>query len=683
MRVFSQGQLAQRLAQVLVAAFVWSAVFSGLAILPAGAQVVTRAATSQSVAVLPFQNLTGYCPDTFGATAADAVAVELRDRLLLDVLPNAEVALQMKNLGMSVPPTSEELVRLATELEVGMIITGEVRQADLAVSRGSRYAEVTLGVLLFDRPSAGTVNGALVTARSPSSLEAAGEDLIAKALKQAAFQAVQEMKTRPTITAMVLWADGDRVFTNTGTRGGVVPGLKMAAIRDGQRIAEVQITSTEATGSYGSVIGGTLLRTGDHLRALFELPGAVRPTLKTRVKREARSWEKPLLTAGILLGLVSMTTAARTLGEGDVAAPDLTSSNLSNSLSIDTAGSSALFLGTGYITWATFSNTQKQRIAGYEVWRGEELAWINLTNWEDPYVFDVFFGFPGSPGGTVVTVDLLANNLSGEIFPTTDGGSWNGVDPETWDDFVDQFQPLGIVGGQDSVAIRYAWVHFPPTPGMRYSYRVKPIIIENHQLPTSPFANWVFVRDATEFSSARNFTTIVAPPATDQALVVGNVATFLFYGPIGADEMVLQVQRDQGTTPTYDFEPSTTLERVITGLDPMDPGFGGFSLQSIQVNLSDMRALPGTSNAFWWRVGARNRLDTEKPRPWPLKATPQGLVAYEYGWVWSYPRNRLELSGAARSALTREQQDRLSAFRTNRVMRVRVRDDNRPMHAPR
>jgi hypothetical protein len=123
---------------------------------------------------------------------------------------------------------------------------------------------------------------------------------------------------------------------------------------------------------------------------------------------------------------------------------------------------------------------------------------------------------------------------------------------------------------------------------------------------------------------------------------------------------------------------------VITGLDPMDPGFGGFSLQSIQVNLSDMQALPGTSNVFWWRVGARNRGDTTRPRPWPLtSALDPDPMRYEYGWVWSLPVNRLELVGAARSALTREQQDRLSAFRTNRVMRVRVRDDNRPMHAPR
>jgi hypothetical protein len=102
-----------------------------------------------------------------------------------------------------------------------------------------------------------------------------------------------------------------------------------------------------------------------------------------------------------------------------------------------------------------------------------------------------------------------------------------------------------------------------------------------------------------------------------------------------------------------------------------------YSFQSIQVNLNDLQALPGTSNVFWWRVGARNRDSALRARPLPLDLTT------EFGWVWSYPVNRLELTGVSRAGLTREQQDRVSLFRTNRVMKVRVREDTRPMRVPR
>lgn len=687
MRVFSQGQLAQGLARILVAAFVWSMLFSGTAILPASAQVVTRSATGQSVAVLPFQNLSGYCPDTFGQTASDAVSVELRDRLLLDVLPNPEVTLQVKNLGMAVPMTTEELVRLATELEVSMIVTGEVRAANLMVDKGNRYAEVTLAVELFDRTSEGVINGALVTARSPSSLDAAGDDLIAKALKQAAFQAVQEMKTRPTITAMVLWAKEGRIFTNTGTRGGVVAGMQMAAIRGGQRIATVRITSTEATGSYATVVSGSDLRTGDHLRALYELPAACPPNLKTRIKREAKGWERPVVIAGVLLGLASYATTARTLSEGGIAAPGFQVSNLANQLSAGISPSLALDWANVLITWEPYQGTQKTRIAGYEIHRDGSLIWANSRELDPPmYVDDSSWIPQGLIGCSWVGITFTVDPLSGNISFSRDILSWlpevseNGDLNPTYPDWVAALPYLGISYGATTVT--YGLLKDPLPPGRSHVYQIRPLIIENQQLPDDLFSNWVFLpADPLGYSSPDNTCTPVCPPATDQALVVGNVATYLFYGPLGADEMILQVTRDSGDGSPPEFSPDRTLARVITGLDPMNPDLWSvtlqYTMQSIQVNLSEMQALPGSSDVYYWRVGARRRSDPVRPRPWPASLT------NDYGWVWSWPVNRLELSGAARSALTREQQDRLSMFRSNRMMKVRVRSDNRPLHVPR
>jgi hypothetical protein len=683
MRVFSQGQLAQGLARMLVAAFMWSALFSGVAILPAGAQVVTRSATGQSVAVLPFQNLSGYCPDTFGQTASEAVSVELRDRLLLDVLPNPEVSLQMKNLGMAPPMGPEELVRLATELEVSMIVIGDVRAANLVVERGNRYAEVTLGVLLFDRVSEGFINGALVTARSPASLEVAGEDLIAKALKQAAFQGVQEMKTRPTITAMVLWSREGRIFTNTGTRGGVVVGMQMAAVRGGQRIAVVKITSTEPTGSYATVVTGSDLRTGDHLRALYDLPEVCPPNLKTRIKRESKSWERPVIIAGVLLGMASYATASRTLSEGDIAAPSFQVSNLANQLAYGSAFAYPLETANVLITWEPYQGTQKTRIAAYEIYRdGVLIEVLSRETQSTLYIDDDFFPPFGYIGTTWLNRTFTVNGATGNVGFNFTYLSWL-PDEDGNPTFDEWYESLPFVAISYGTAVTdYGFIATPVVPGMRHVYQIRPLLIENHQLPDEVFANWEFIpADPQGYSSPDNYCTPVCPPATDQALVIGSVATYLFYGPLGADEMLLQVTRDTGDGTPPEFAPDRTLERVITGLDPMNPDLWlwqlQYTMQSIQVNLSEMQALPGTSDVYWWRVGARNRNDSLRARPLPANLT------YEYGWVWSYPVKRLELSGAARAALTREQQDRLSMFRSNRVMKVRIRNDNRPLHVPR
>ncbi len=209
MRTFSKGRVAIAIARLLTLAFVSSTWLTGIAALPAGAQIVTRTATTQSVAVVPFDNLSGLRPDTLGGEAGDAIAVELRDRLFLDVLPKADITIQMRELGFKTPLSGVELVRLAAELEIVLLVTGQVRAARILDSSEGRYAEVVLAVRLFDRLARDAVNGALVTGQGAASADASDEVLLRKAVEQAAFQAIEEVRSRPTITAMVLWARGD------------------------------------------------------------------------------------------------------------------------------------------------------------------------------------------------------------------------------------------------------------------------------------------------------------------------------------------------------------------------------------------------------------------------------------------------------------------------------------------
>src|SRR5574340_791783 len=205
MRMFSLGAVSRAIAHGITAAVVCSAALLALGATPAGAQISavggggsTRASTTQSVAMVPFENRSGYRSETFGQEASDAVATELRDRLNLDVLPKADTEMWLRNLGYKPPFSDQELSRLATELEVNMVMSGQIRSARVVQSRDGRYGEVTLAVVLFDRLAQADTNGALVSARGPASTEASDETLITKALQQAAFDATQQMRTRPT-----------------------------------------------------------------------------------------------------------------------------------------------------------------------------------------------------------------------------------------------------------------------------------------------------------------------------------------------------------------------------------------------------------------------------------------------------------------------------------------------------
>ena len=367
MRTCSHGAVSRGIAHGLMAGFLWSAALLGLCVRPAGAQVSTaggmvsaRTATTQSVAAVPLENRSRYRPETFGQEAADAVSTELRDRLNLDVLPRADADMWLRNLGYKPPFSDQELVRLATELEVNMVVTGQVRSARLVQSREGRYGEVTLAILLFDRLAQAGSNGALITSRGPASTEASEETLITKALQQAAFDAVQQMRTRPTVTAMVLWSRDTTVFLNVGGRAGVQPGMELVAVRDGLRIGMVEVTEASPIGSYATIIQGPPLRTGDHLRGIYQLPEGPAEVSPQRLERKRKSTQNLVLLAAAILGVADMASTDRGLREGNT----FQASNLANGVSI---GYSAPPISPAVIvSWIPFSGTEKTRLVGYE-----------------------------------------------------------------------------------------------------------------------------------------------------------------------------------------------------------------------------------------------------------------------------------------------------------------------------
>lgn len=635
MRVFSKGRLARAIAHLLTLTFVCFAWLTDVGTGPAAAQIVTRAATTQTVAVVPFENLSGIRPDVLGEDASTAVEVELVERLLLDVLPKADVTLQMRSLGLTAPLSDVELVRLAAELEVALLITGQVRAARLMRTPEGRSADVVLAVRLFDRVARADVNGALVSAQSPASPDASDEVLLGKALAQAAFEAVEEMKSRPTITAMVLWSRGDTIFLNVGSRGGVRPGMQMVAIRGGERISRVKVTDADATGAYAEVVGGATLRTGDHLRAVYELPKEARGQPAKVIEKAGKRFENVVLAAALLFGLGGHASRSRLLEEGDIAFPSLVASNLANGAESGYVSYPPTGTGMVLLTWERYSNTQAARLLAYEIYRNEQLIGAVV---QDVYREPIYIDRDRGQGRIAVSVTI--DPVNGAITDYSEVGF------STAD--------LGITATDDSVT----WVYDDQAPqaNVLWQYRIQPVLLTQYQVDAGIY-EYRIARD-TELSTPRGVMPVETPYAfplwwtfqgyvnnvyevwdvTANPFVAGNLATFSFYSPLGADELVVQVTRD----PNVDFSPAG----VHSVTEPWDP-LGVSVPPSVQVDLSQV---PGTGDVFWWRVGGRTRRNPVAPRPFPLDVT------NDYGYVWS-PRLTFSLSTVSRAALLHQERE--------------------------
>ncbi len=704
MRTFSKGRLARSIAYLLTVTVLFS--FTGIGALPAAAQVVTRAATSQTVAVLPFYNKTSFRPETLGDEAAATVSVELRDRLLLDVLPKADVALQMSDLGLKVPLSEAEMVRLATELDLTLLVAGEVRGARIVKTRTERYAEVVLAVRLFDRIARTDVNGAVAIGKGPGSPEMSDDELMAKAMEQAAFSAVEQMKSRPTITAMVLWARGDFVFLNVGTRGGLRPGVKLVAVRGGERIGLVEVTESDAIGSYAKSVEGPPLRTGDSLRAVYKLPEGVKVERVGVSEARKKTFETYALLAGIVFGFGGFASRTRKVEEGNIAAPNFRVRQLANGNELGVSGYLPSLTPTRdihptaatLVSWDGYQGSEGTRILGYDVRRSGEIVGI-LTGGPSGVTF-----IDGAEPPGVMVVEITIDPVLGSITELlVEFTQWlpTEVDPDTGEltnptyaDFVDSNADLTNAEASEDFR-HYGWFTGDGDelggviPGVLYQYQVAPILI--HQVQAGGTLDWEFA--SSEFSTVANIIAAVAPAGTfdkdfrfitqsgpyeirepvSNPEIISNIANFVFYYPYGADEIILQIARDPNVT-------FSAAGGVLTlHIPPSGPNYNSDDPQDhdkARIDGIDLSRVPGTGLLFWWRIGARNSFDTHTPEAYPIDS-PQ-----DRGFVYSQ-RNAFSItSTTTRADAMHEQREALEAVRAARTARsARVSRTDRVLKA--
>jgi hypothetical protein len=236
-------------------------------------------------AVVDFVNKTQN-GNNYGALAAQKVADELSlyaqrlpSREQFVVAPTEEVRRAVETLGLQQPVTDRtSLLRLAQELNVRRIVTGEVVGYGVRDVSGGKQAVVGVRVIIINAASGLPENGAaeegLSTVR-PAATEP--EILIADALSTAAARAMQTINRQKLPEATVLNTRETEALINRGTRDGYKVNQEVIVTRGSrtreEQVATARVTSVDpdsATIRVGRDLKG--LQPGDRVTIVFEVP---------------------------------------------------------------------------------------------------------------------------------------------------------------------------------------------------------------------------------------------------------------------------------------------------------------------------------------------------------------------------------------------------------------------------
>ncbi|MCW5933853.1 MAG: hypothetical protein KIT45_06040 [Fimbriimonadia bacterium] len=226
------------------------------------------------VAVLDFQNESGYGGNALARAASDSIASELSKSGRYEVLSRNEVDQQLKELDLVAPLDKVGYLRLAQALQVQSIFAGSVKVVTFDGS--PKQANLALSVRVVDSASGEPVSGAAATGKSNPRPGYSGDDdtLVIEAVKNAAFEAVRTINVYSIPEATVLNTRAAReVVLNRGLRGGIKEGMEMIVIRRGEQVGRIRVTDVGDNDASGIIIEQTRgIQPEDRVRAVYAVP---------------------------------------------------------------------------------------------------------------------------------------------------------------------------------------------------------------------------------------------------------------------------------------------------------------------------------------------------------------------------------------------------------------------------
>ena len=235
--------------------------------LPCSGQTLPRAI------VLDFTLVSRNIHLTTASTGADAVAVELVQQNLAEVISRKELDKAAKELGIRAPFSVNDYGKLSKELDAKWIVTGRVEFVNLKAEDGHRGVELGLIVKVIDPGTGDNLNGGMARAFSPEAADGSETQGIIemKAVTAAARRAVFQMKSYSPIEGVILSSPSNGpLVLNRGSGSGVKLHQEFNIMRGGRMVAKAR--ATKISGGYTDLlvtenIAG--IQSGDHAISIF------------------------------------------------------------------------------------------------------------------------------------------------------------------------------------------------------------------------------------------------------------------------------------------------------------------------------------------------------------------------------------------------------------------------------
>jgi hypothetical protein len=536
------------------------------------------------VAVLDFENKSGYGGASIARAATDAVAGEYQKSRKYEVLARGEIEQQLKDLDLALPLDKIGFLRLGRALQTESLITGEVNAVTFVGS--PKQAQVVLTVRVIDIASGEPINGAVATGLSNRRPGYTGDDdtLVQEAIRNAAFEAVRIINnyTIPEATVLTTRA-GKEVLLTRGIRGGLQPGMEMIVVRRGEEVGRIRVTQVSDSDAVAEIIDfGRGIQSEDRARAVFRVPTVEVKAgrIVTERPRQRGEGNRLLRALGpiLVVGLIAFGIARASSG-----------GNTPVQTVIAEAGADGNFEPFVRISWKTtlFAKSVPDTLM-WQIYR------------------DDFIGT--DDGGNLIPVGVTPGNQNFFIDTTV---------PRTFNyyslprDGSEELEPNAEIDPAPGVA-----------PGRSYFYQValvyrERIEAEGEVIFRAKLSDRVRSGQATVLLPVQLLTPLQRSEDVDPKDV-----RFSWLAAEGANAYRVEVSTD----PTFRDRNRTFVTNEIPST-----AVGGSPVSTERINLEtallNRLGLTGQRVTLYWRVGARNLGDDPGPIPGP-----SGLR-----YVWSRP----------------------------------------------
>lgn len=569
---------------------VWLLVFSLVFIFLVGSSTPLQAQIQKrilEVAILDFKNISDYQGKMVERRAADAIAMSLTTTAgdYYTVLSRSELQRQMDTLGLTLPLDKVDMVRLGRSLGLDGIITGTVIQVQVARSNGATQAGVTLACQMLDISTEEPITGTVITGKSSPKYDYIGDVdiLVDEAINKAAYQIAQHfvsfaVRGVPEFTILTTMAG--EVLLNAGSRQGIKQGMEMVVLRRGEKVGRIRVKEVTLTDATATIIEAPRgIQGGDKARIVYEMPPIGKAPLEQEIKRQATSTLQKTLPALLLaFGIYKLMEKGSSATEGP----------RPGSCYVDEIAG----IPVVHLSWDYRKIPNPRNIAAVMVYRSYSPS------------------MPSSPSAIPSDSDFFLiwswrNNLAFE-----DGVLYGGtVPPSTCEDSqylpatITRYTPSDDLADLDTEDITV----IPLIPGRPYYYYV--IGINAYVPPAPPDGTARVVYTYMNPIPLGRYTPIYPPqpvlPANGASILVDQLSSVTFYwlAVNGANEYVVEVSTD----PNFPSDSTKTIrskpQYIIGNVGDVIPTGG------LTMDLSRFR----NARVLYWRVGAINRDDTQRP----------------------------------------------------------------------